>query len=59
MKNEEGQEKQKPVYTVLRVCGWCKASIGTKETDKAEDHGKITHTVCPACLLNLKKDNNK
>ena len=37
-----------PGYSMKRVCAWCEAFMGLK-TCSAEQHGQISHGICPAC----------
>ena len=36
-------------FSLKRICSWCEAFMGLK-TCGAEQHGQISHGICPKCL---------
>lgn len=36
-------------FQVQVICGWCKKPLGFKPTNRADQHGKISHGICTDC----------
>lgn len=42
-------KKKMSIYEIKIQCCVCKKWLGTKPTDREDQHGEVSHTYCPAC----------
>ena len=40
--------------TVLRICAWCSAVLGSYEDDNAKP-GSVSHGICTKCVEEMKR----